>query len=84
MKRFFSIGLLCAAALFLLSGRKPNTVCIYGGTSASVTAAYSAAHEGSRVLIVCPDVTLGGMTTGGLGQTDIGNEQAVTGLARQF
>lgn len=84
MKRFFSIGLLCAAALFLLSGRKPNTVCIYGGTSASITAAYSAAHEGSRVLIVCPDVTLGGMTTGGLGQTDIGNKQAVTGLARQF
>ena len=84
MKRFFSIGLLCAAVLCLLSGRKPNTVCIYGGTSASVTAAYSAAHEGSRVIIVCPDVTIGGMTTGGLGQTDIGNKQAVIGLAKQF
>jgi hypothetical protein len=39
---------------------------------------------GSHVTIICPDVTLGGMTTGGLGQTDIGNKQAVIGLARQF
>ena len=82
MKRFTFI-LVFAAALFL-SGCKHNTVCIYGGTSASVTAAYSAAHEGSQVIIVCPDVTIGGMTTGGLGQTDIGNKQAVIGLAKQF
>jgi len=27
---------------------------------------------------------LGGMTTGGLGQTDIGNKQAITGLSRDF
>ncbi len=83
MSKFFRLGLLCVAVLFL-SGRKQNTICIYGGTSASVTAAYSAAHEGSRVIIVCPDVTIGGMTTGGLGQTDIGNKQAVIGLAKQF
>lgn len=59
-------------------------VCIYGGSSACVTAAYSAAKMGSSVTVICPDVTIGGMTTGGLGQTDIGNKQAVIGLARQF
>ena len=81
------IKVVCLWAGLLLSilcHAKSNTVCIYGGSSASVTAAYSAAKMGSRVILVCPDVTIGGMTTGGLGQTDIGNKQAVTGLSRQF
>ena len=59
-------------------------VCIYGGTSACTTAAYSAAQQGCKVTVICPDVTIGGMTTGGLGATDIGNKQAIIGLARQF
>ena len=63
---------------------KGNEVCIYGGSSACVTAAYAAAAEGSRVTVICPDVTIGGMTTGGLGSTDIGNKKAVIGLARKF
>jgi len=61
-----------------------TTVCIYGGTSAAVTAAYSAAAKGCKVEIVCPDPVLGGMTTGGLGHTDIGNKQAVIGVSRDF
>lgn len=59
-------------------------VCIYGGTSAAVTAAKAAALEGSKVVIICPDSVIGGLTTGGLGQTDIGNKQAIIGMARQF
>ena len=70
--------------LLLVSCKKGNDVCIYGGSSACVTAAYSAAKLGSDVTVICPDVTIGGMTTGGLGQTDIGNKQAVIGLSRQF
>ena len=59
-------------------------VCIYGGTSAAVTAARAAALEGRTVVIICPDPVLGGMTTGGLGATDIGNKQAIIGMAREF
>jgi hypothetical protein len=59
-------------------------VCIYGGTSAGVIAAYSAQKCGKSVLLIEPGKMFGGMTTGGLGQTDIGNKQAITGLARQF
>lgn len=59
-------------------------VCIYGGTSAAVTAAKAAAQEGCKVLVICPDTVLGGMTTGGLGATDIGNKEAIIGMARQF
>ena len=39
---------------------------------------------GKSVLLVEPGKYLGGMTTGGLGATDIGNKYAVTGLARLF
>lgn len=79
--RFF---LLFVLPLCIISCGRGNEVCIYGGSSACATAAYSAAKLGSHVTVICPDVTLGGMTTGGLGQTDIGNKQAVIGLARQF
>jgi hypothetical protein len=59
-------------------------VLIYGGTAAGVTAAIAAAGDGKRVLLVEPGRHLGGMTSGGLGWTDFGNQAAVGGLARRF
>lgn len=59
-------------------------ICIYGGTSAGVIAAYSAKKLGKSVVLIVPDSHIGGLTTGGLGQTDIGNKNAITGLARDF
>ncbi len=59
-------------------------VCIYGGTAGGVIAAYTAKKYGKSVILIEPGKMLGGMTTGGLGQTDIGNKQAITGLSRQF
>jgi hypothetical protein len=59
-------------------------ICVYGGTASGVVAAYSARMMGKSVLLIEPGQYLGGMTTGGLGQTDIGNKYAVTGLARLF
>lgn len=67
---------------------KKNTrevdICIYGGTASGVIAAYSAKKLGKTVLLIEPGKYLGGMTTGGLGYTDIGNKYAVTGLSRLF
>lgn len=63
---------------------KTYDIIIYGGTSAGVTAAYAAKMQGKSVLIVEPTNHLGGLTTGGLGQTDIGNKYAITGLSRNF
>ena len=67
-------------------GPKPSKVdiCVYGGTSAGVMAAYSAAKMGKNVLLIEPGRHLGGLTSGGLGATDIGNKYAITGLAREF
>src|ERR1035437_5764074 len=59
-------------------------ICIYGGTSAGVIAAYSAIKLGKSVILIVPDNHVGGLTTGGLGQTDIGNKNAITGLSRDF
>lgn len=75
---------LLASILPLISCSREYDVCVYGGTASGVIAAYSASKSGASVVLVGPDVTLGGMTTGGLGLTDIGNKQAVSGISRQF
>jgi FAD dependent oxidoreductase len=82
-----NIFIILACAVLLTSfTNKPEQydVCIYGGTSAGVIAAYTAAKMGKRVLLVEPGKHLGGLSSGGLGYTDIGNKYAITGLARDF
>src|ERR1700722_3946176 len=59
-------------------------VCIYGGTSAGVMAAYAAKKLHKTVLLIEPGYRLGGLSSGGLGYTDIGNKYVVSGLARDF
>ncbi len=57
---------------------------IYGGTSAGVVAAVQAARMGKTAVIVEPGRHLGGLTSGGLGATDIGNKKAIGGISREF
>ena len=59
-------------------------VVIYGGTSAGVSAAIQASRMGKKVILIEPFNRIGGLTTGGLGKTDIGNKQAIGGLSREF
>ncbi|MBN8854203.1 MAG: FAD-dependent oxidoreductase [Sphingobacteriales bacterium] len=59
-------------------------ICIYGGTSAGVIAAYTAARMHKSVLLVEPGHHLGGLSSGGLGYTDIGNKYAIKGLSLDF
>lgn len=59
-------------------------VVVYGANSAGVIAAYTAKTMGKSVLLIEPTNHMGGLTTGGLGYTDIGNKFAVTGLSRDF
>jgi hypothetical protein len=57
---------------------------VYGGTSAGVAAAVQAKRLGRSVALIEPTHRLGGLTTGGLGQTDIGNKSAIGGISREF
>ena len=59
-------------------------VVIYGGTSAGIAAAVQVRRMGGTVLVIEPSGRIGGLTTGGLGQTDIGNKAAIGGVAREF
>jgi hypothetical protein len=59
-------------------------VVIYGGTCAAATAAVQAARMGKSVIIVCPEKHLGGMSSGGLGFTDVGDKSVIGGLSREF
>jgi hypothetical protein len=63
-----------------------SDVCIYGGTSAGVMAAIAVARMGYHPVIVCPYNYLGGMTSGGLGATDLGVNgiASAQGLALEF
>ncbi len=59
-------------------------IVIYGGSSAGISAAIQSARLGKSVLLIEPTNRLGGLTTGGLGQTDIGNKQVIGGVSREF
>ncbi len=89
MKRLSLAFLICTGAA--LNGvtaagqiRGRAEVVIYGGTSAAVTAAVQARRRGKSVIVVCPQKHLGGMSSGGLGFTDIGDKSVIGGLAREF
>jgi hypothetical protein len=49
-----------------------------------VAAAVQTARLGKTAVIAEPGHHLGGMTSGGLGATDIGNKRAIGGIAREF
>lgn len=78
--------LLAASLLgfFLRSHSQSYDICIYGATSAGVIAAYTAAKMHQSVILVEPGEVPGGLSSGGLGYTDIGNKFAITGIARDF
>ncbi|MEO2047417.1 MAG: FAD-dependent oxidoreductase [Pirellulales bacterium] len=59
-------------------------IVVYGGTSAGVTAAIQAKRMGRSVVLIEPGQHLGGLTSGGLGATDIGNKRVIGGLSRTF
>jgi hypothetical protein len=59
-------------------------VIVYGGTSAAISTAVQLAKMQKSVIVVSPDVHLGGLTSGGLGWTDTGNKEVIGGLSREF
>lgn len=59
-------------------------VCVFGANSGGVTAAVQAARLGKSVVLISTNTHVGGMTSGGLGNTDTGNNAAIGGLALEF
>lgn len=59
-------------------------VVIYGDASGGVTAAIQATRMGKTAILVSPYGHLGGLTSSGLGWSDIGNDAILGGISREF
>ena len=59
-------------------------VVVYGDSAAGVAAAVQAARMGKSVILVSQYGHLGGLTSSGLGYTDIGNRSILGGISREF
>ena len=59
-------------------------IVVYGGSAGGIVAGIQAKRMGKSVVVIEPTRRIGGLTTGGLGQTDIGNKGAIGGLSRDF
>ncbi|MBZ0257685.1 FAD-dependent oxidoreductase, partial [bacterium] len=85
---------LCAfiICLFLLSATqtpfaataKMYDVVVYGGTAGGAIAAVAAAREGLDVALIESGKHIGGLTSGGLGRTDVGDSSVIGGYSREF
>jgi FAD dependent oxidoreductase len=59
-------------------------VAVYGATAAGVAAAVAAHESGARTVLVEPGTHVGGMVSGGLSRTDVGDVRVLGGFARRF
>ncbi|WP_295671180.1 FAD-dependent oxidoreductase [uncultured Mucilaginibacter sp.] len=80
---FFSLNTAFAQPLKKVTANHFDII-VYGGTASGVIAAYTAKKMGKSVLLIEPGERIGGLTTGGLGYTDIGNKYAIKGLSLDF
>ncbi len=81
--RYSRLVLLVITPQFCLSANDFDIV-VYGGTSGGIAAGIQAARMGKSVVVVEPTKFAGGLTTGGLGATDIGNKRCIGGISREF
>jgi len=86
--RVVTLSYLLILGLPILSVRSAEIteadVCVYGGTSAGVAAAVQTSRMRKRAVLLESGWHLGGLSSGGLGATDIGNKSAIGGISREF
>lgn len=73
-----------ATADIVAGAAEAADVVVYGGTPGGLAAGIAAARLGSRVLLIEPNLHVGGMTTSGLGKSDIENRALIGGIFREF
>ena len=81
--KYFAVWMIVSIHLQVTAADRYDVV-VYGGTSGGVTAAVQCSRMGKSVVLIESTQFLGGLTTGGLGATDIGNKRAIGGLSREF
>ena len=81
--RAFALCLTIVSSV-ITSAEPVYDIVIYGGTSGGIAAAVQASRMGKTAIIIEPGQHLGGLSSGGLGATDIGNKAAIGGISREF
>jgi len=84
---FMTTLIFCEKKVDTVPGGVPDVsydVVVYGGTSGGVVAAVKVVRMGKSVVLIEPGKHLGGLSSGGLGATDIGNKAAIGGISREF
>lgn len=76
--------LASSVAMEAASAELEADIVVYGDAAAGVSAAVQAARMGKSTLLVSQCGHLGGMTSSGLGWTDIGNAEILGGISREF
>ncbi len=93
MKTRLNTSLLLALLVSSVLSRAADTpkemptnadIVIYGGTPGGLASTLAAARLGRRVILVEPNLHVGGMTTSGLGKSDIENRAMIGGIFREF
>jgi hypothetical protein len=83
-RRLLLLFLLATSALAEPLPPIDAEVCVYGGTPSGVMAAVAAARQGHTVSLVDINAHTGGVVSGGLVATDMGDRKTVGGLADEF
>jgi hypothetical protein len=74
---------LCAGAFGATAPRQFDVV-VYESTPGGIAAAITSARLGHSVALISVENHIGGMTTSGLGKSDIETKEAIGGLFREF
>ncbi|MCP5559190.1 MAG: FAD-dependent oxidoreductase [Verrucomicrobiaceae bacterium] len=76
---------LTLIAFALLCGQSlAQDIVIYGGTPGGIASAIAAARMGSEVMLIEYHDHIGGMTTSGLGKSDIEDREKIGGIFKEF
>lgn len=80
-----AIGLACSPTTAAAQNAATSyDVVVFGATPAGIMASVAAARRGESVVLLEPSYLVGGMMSGGLTKTDIGNRATVGGLSLEF
>ncbi len=80
----WSVGLLGGASAQSAAAPRSGDVIVFGATPAGIMASVAAARRGESAILLEPSYIVGGMLSGGLTKTDIGDRSTVGGLSLEF
>jgi autotransporter-associated beta strand protein len=82
--RVFLIVVVTASAARAAGEPLGADVVVYGGTPGGIMTAVALGRAGRLVLLIEPQVRVGGMVSGGLCKSDVGKRETIGGLSKEF